>query len=558
MRRTLVLALAALALLGVVTPDAWAQVPTPTFRITGLVDSVSSFSRNLSTVDLNYTRTGDKEWYGRTRGRFDIIGEVGKAKAVLGLEIDATWGQTGTSDTNVAQAFNCAAVVTGALGNSVICPGGAATTGQRFGTNAGFDLNTDTSGIIEIKWLYTEFPVPLVPVPTTLRLGAQPFDTTYKLAVLATGDFAGVNIVSALTPNVKLKFTYAQVEEALAGAKNNPQIPGTGSAVQFTQARGEDFAIIASAEVTPFKGLDIQPIYAYFYANGGTSSAARQGRGGLSISGFNPTFRTPGLDENRHTVGLDARWRLGPFSLDPTVFFQFGDRETNAGSLTNPIRQKAERKAWLADIRGGFQIGPLLLEAMGLYTTGNKARDNLRTGTVRFFEPISTDTSYYAGWAEIYALGIDYFNILYGTTAGLNPGVAIGYDRYGRGQVGGRATYAITPALSVRAGVTAAWTAKKVDTDAILAINGGLIPQGNFQGEENYLGTELNAGLTWRFAPGLSFDLVGAYLFAGDALRYSVRCDGACGTNVIGLDNFSNRGGVQDVYTLASRVRFTF
>ena len=52
-----------------------------------------------------------------------------------------------------------------------------------FGTDGSFDLNTDSRGIIEVKWLYVEFPMPLIPVPTTVRLGAQPFGAAanYKL-----------------------------------------------------------------------------------------------------------------------------------------------------------------------------------------------------------------------------------------------------------------------------------------------------------------------------------------------------------------------------------------
>ena len=56
-------------------------------------------------------------------------------------------------------------------------PGPAATTPvtQQFELFAGFDLNTDVRAVIEVKWLYTEFAVPLHSVPTTVRLGAQPF-----------------------------------------------------------------------------------------------------------------------------------------------------------------------------------------------------------------------------------------------------------------------------------------------------------------------------------------------------------------------------------------------
>ena len=153
MRRIFVLALAALALLGVVTPDAFAQAPTPTFKINGLIDQVVTYSRNTSNYDGNLN-VNDKQTYGRTRGRLDFIGEVGKAKGVVGIEMDMTYGQTGSNDSTIVNA------------------GAAATTAVQtnFGSDGGFDINTDTRGIIELKWLYTEFELPLVPVPTVVRM----------------------------------------------------------------------------------------------------------------------------------------------------------------------------------------------------------------------------------------------------------------------------------------------------------------------------------------------------------------------------------------------------
>ena len=104
MRRTLVLALAALALLGVFTPDAFAQAPTPTFRISGLIDEVGTYTNNIGGYDLNLARTADRQFYGRTRGRFDFIGEVGKAKGVLGIELDHVFGQAGSNDSTIVNA----------------------------------------------------------------------------------------------------------------------------------------------------------------------------------------------------------------------------------------------------------------------------------------------------------------------------------------------------------------------------------------------------------------------------------------------------------------------
>ena len=520
MRRLLVLAVALVAIFGLVAP-AMAQAPAPKVTITGLIDMLGTYTSNMSKYDLNYGRGRDTELYGRTRGRFDFIGEVGKAKGVLGIEIDAFWGQTGSTDTAVTV--------------------GTATGGrQGSGATGGWDLNTDTIGQIEVKWLYTEFPMFLVP-DTTVRLGAQPFGTaaTYKLAAYANGDYAGVNWVTRFGPAAAINLTYVQVEEDLTGVDFGF---GTWGTVGTAGLRGEDWAIIASFEFSPFKGLDIKPMYSYFGATGVTSGAARQGRGGIANSA---AFFSNRDQEDRHTIGVDARWTAGPISIQPTVLYQFGWRDTTVGAS----RQEADISAWFADLRAGFQVGPLTISGMGLFTTGNKATDNLRD-KVRFYQPLNTDTSYAADWGtQIYSLGIDYFNILYSTAAGLNPGVAIGYDRYGRMQGGVKVAYAVTPAWTVGAAATAAWTHRKVDTDSTLSTGAGLTPTSG--GDERYLGTELNLSTTYRFAPGLAFDVAAGYLFAGDALGHATPRSAA---NPFG----GHSKDPQDVFTATSRVRYQF
>src|SRR5262252_5178395 len=154
MRRTLVLALAALALLGVATTDAFAQAaaaapaaPIPTFKITGFIDNLITYSNNTSNFDFDLHRK-DYLFYGRTRGRFDIVGEYGKAKAVLGLELHFVYGQTGTGDSNIAT------VQGGAVPNPAV---GFGVATWWFATDGSLPLNTDVRGILEIKWVYTEF-----------------------------------------------------------------------------------------------------------------------------------------------------------------------------------------------------------------------------------------------------------------------------------------------------------------------------------------------------------------------------------------------------------------
>ncbi len=536
MRRIAVLAVAGLALVGVVAPESYAQAPTPTFKITGLIDNLTTYAHNVSNLDGDLNRI-DKRWYARTRGRFDFIGELGKAKGVLGLEIDMAYGQTGSNDSTIVNA------------------GAAATTAvtASFGTNGGFDLNTDSRGIIEVKWLYTEFELPFMPVPTAVRLGAQPFGaaSTYKLATYSASDFPGVNIVSTLTPNVKLVFTYVQVEEALEGRQG-------GLGVPVGQLRGDDFAIILAPEITPMRGLDIKPMYSYFYASGTTSGNSRQGRGGLNTStaftNADGTWR-PGINENRHMVGVDARFRSGPLSFAPTVLYQFGSRDVVVpASLAAPSGKaagsvaRADLDAWLLDLRAGYQIGPLLLEALYVFTTGNKATDTT-LDRVRYFQPLATDFSYLIDWgSQLSSLGLDYNYAMLETGPNIAyPGLSIGWDKYGRHQIGAKATYALTPALSMNAGANLHLTHRAVDTDGTPVAGAGILPAfatGKAAGDSNYVGTELFGGITWRFAPGLAWENAVGYMLAGKA-----------------LDAVTSPAGPrdsEDSYILTSRVRFSF
>jgi len=40
-----------------------------------------------------------------------------------------------------------------------------------------------------------------------------------------------------------------------------------------------------------------------------------------------------------------------------------------------------------------------LLEARAIYSTGNKARDNIGRN-INYYEPLNLDTGYYAGWSR--------------------------------------------------------------------------------------------------------------------------------------------------------------
>jgi len=412
-----------------------------------------------------------------------------------------------------------------------------------------------------------------------------------------------VNIVTTAMPNVKLVASFVSVEENLTGREQNtgtnptkPNLPCvatvpavTGGCPTFNnqffgvspfQLRGDDWAIILAPEITPIKGLDIKPMFSYFTASGTTTTNARQSRGGISATNWfqntcsgvadagctgndaSGTWRK-GINEDRLTVGIDGRYRMGPFSLDPTIMYQFGNVSRlapTAGSGLFPAnfadagvvpgrKYTADIKAWLIDIRGGYQIGPLLLEAMFMWSSGNSAR-NTTLGTTRYYQPLTTDTSYLADWGgQLSALGIDYLNAM--NEAGVfiaYPGASIGWDKYGRYQIGTRATYAWTPAFSMYGGVNAHWTSQDVQENALQSTSGP-IPLWTGQAanlKSQYVGTELFAGLTWRFAPGIALDSAGGYMWMGPAMN--------------GLLTNPSTGArdAQNAYIVTSRIRVSF
>jgi hypothetical protein len=180
-----------------------------------------------------------------------------------------------------------------------------------------------------------------------------------------------------------------------------------------------------------------------------------------------------------------------------------------------------------------------------VWTPGSDSTDDLRSGKIGYFQPLNLDTGYWAGWSNIQALGVDYFNGGGGTLGGMSTG--IGYDRYGRRGFGLRATYSLTPSLAFYGIVSPTWTDEKVDTDTTAGAAGRGAPAAATNGgDDRYIGTEVDLGMTWRWAANTAFDLVGAYLFAGDAL------DTASPTAPL------TKRGAEDGWTIAARVRLSF
>ena len=595
MRRIVVVATAVVALLGVLSPPASAQAPAPKVTINGLIDTVTVGGKNIN--DGNYASAADSNWHARNRGVFTFTGEVGKAKGVLAIEMDFTWGQSGTTDGAGA----------GQVGSNAASNGGFGTGATIPFTNAGADLGVDiANSVFELKNLYVEFPVPWIPMATMMRLGAQPTQVTMKPSVLFTTDYPGVWLSTTINPWLKFNLTYAQIEE---------QFVGTRASVQFI--RGDDFVVSPSFDIEPMKGVKLRPFWTYFLVQGNTYSLSRcrvqcaglpsngttatitQTNGSVQATSFtglgNYRFAST---ENRHFLGIDAQTNFGPFYFDPTVIYETSNVDvwrtaaaatgaqttalvasTGPGtSLNTGVSQATGQKvnqsirSWLVDARGGWRAGPLMVEGIFVWTPGDDAHhDSFKTSKV--YHPVSTDGAGWGGWADIMSPGtVDY---LTGAAPGINENGGLG--RYGIVRAGGRASYALTPAFTVRGGWNSWWTDTKVATDSPVAAAGiptsfatgsyGAVPcsspgqqapasitwcqsqSSTGRGTARYIGSEFSVGASYAFAPGLAFDIVGAYLFAGNAL------DSATPSTRTG--NLAQNEAA-DASLVAARVRYQF
>jgi hypothetical protein len=223
------------------------------------------------------------------------------------------------------------------------------------------------------------------------------------------------------------------------------------------------------------------------------------------------------------------------------LLYQFGEQ----GIGTRPD-DTVEIQSWIFDTTAGFRAGPLNIEGRFMWTRGNKADEHPEAPNkdkIQYYQSINPAFAYMAGWTEIQTSGIEYNSALLAGAPGVSLRQSPSYDKYGRIFAAVAADYALTPALTLKGLVNMSWTDKAVDTNAVLGSTG--LVGGDGDGDERFLGTEFNLGLTYRFAPNVAFDLIGAYMFTGEAMDHAR----APGGDVKDADN---------IYKAVARVRFTF
>lgn len=309
---------------------------------------------------------------------------------------------------------------------------------------------------VEVKNSYADFNVG----PVNFTVGAQPYELFRGFAI--SDDASGIIARWKVLDNFVLAGSWLKNFEGGAGTGNNEDLDTytlTG-ALWFS----ENISIKPSISYARSSEAVIAPVLAL--GNNGANGSS------LLVAPFG--------EAEVFTYGFDFDASFDMFSLWVTAFGQTGDIETGAGDV--------DFDAWLAAIGASANLGPVEVHGEFFYTPGDD--DAADTDIENVFAPAA---SYY--WSEIMGFGVFDRNTVSGS-----PGDRI----YNLWAANLGATFKPMDKLKVAMDL---WYAER-DEDIVFAP--GV--------EEGELGTELDVRITYQLVEGLNLDLVGAYLWAGDAV----------------------------------------
>jgi hypothetical protein len=464
-----------LALVGLVAIPAYAD---QRLTVTGFIDNHVRAFGNLSATDDDYTLDDDDEWHARTRGRlFFNIAATEFSKAVVAFEFDQYWGDTSQNPPGAGATSTRCVTST---------PGETCTI---INDNGGFDLGIDNF-VIELKHLYVDIKVPETPV--RVRLGGFDVNATpLKDLTLLTMDVAAIAVDIDFHPQFKTLVYFSPTEEDFDQ--------------EFADELGEDYFGGVTLQAIPMKGFQIDGVFAFQHLQGPSFSGTA-------------TMRIPSAgqrSEDRYWVGIDSRIKLGDFTLSPTFLYNFGTRTFING-------QESDISAFLLDLRGAYVIGPLTIQGKFVYTPGNDANSNVNTpgSDIDFFQFIAIDTVHRSlDWFEIFGFNIDTTSAPpFGDSRSMRSN--LGFDQYGLLHAALRLDYKVIQPLTFTVAGGLFWAAEDVGRPARLGpASATSNPSFNYTGEDNYLGTEIDAWIRYNIFRGTDIDVYFAYAIVGDALN---------------------------------------
>jgi len=382
-------------------------------------------------------------------------------KLVNKFEMDAVWGESQYRAPSVYTVYGTAGVT--AIGIVAVNNPAASLYG---------DPGAD--GVrVEVKNSYADFNLG----PVNFTVGVQPYALFRSFYI--DNDDSGVIARWPITEGAGIAASWLKAYEGGADGGNNSDVDSYTLSGWFYF--NENISIKPSISYARSSELDT-----VFSVATLTDPA--------DVGTYNTVASTLPLGElSLVTYGFDFDMNFDNFGLWMTAFGQDGSVDATGKDL--------DISAWLVAIGGNVALGPVDLHAQGFYSPGDDDTDQanplLRDSDLENVQ--APQASYY--WAEILGYGIFDQAVPNGS-----PGDKI----FNIWAVNLGATFKPMDKLKI---TTDLWYASREND--ILYVN-ALSPTG-FRSESK-LGTELDVVATYQLVEGLNLDLVGAYLWAGDAV----------------------------------------
>jgi hypothetical protein len=251
------------------------------------------------------------------------------------------------------------------------------------------------------------------------------------------------------------------------------------------------------------EGLSLNPFVYYMYSDD-SSLANAAGAGTTSGGGNLPNAADPTFVSDEWSVywlGVNADFSLGPASIWATGIYQAGDIDNN--STLNPGGQDLDVSAYLLAAGASMPLGPIGIHGEFFWASGDDKADD----DIEAFFGIAGPGGWSYYWSEIMGYGI--FDSQFSAGSPNERPSNIWALNIG-------ATLKPIEKLSLRGDI---WYAQLVEEEGGPGATIG--PGGSVSGGEDELGTEVDLRATYQLVEGLNLDIVGAYLFAGDAISVS-------------------------------------
>jgi hypothetical protein len=298
--------------------------------------------------------------------------------------------------------------------------------------------------------------------PVNMTVGVQPYALFREFYI--SDDASGIIARWKVLDNVVLAGSWLKNFEGGAGTGNNEDIDA------YTLSSGIWFS----------ENISIKPSISYARSSELNTVA---GTGLLANVAGTANAVAPWGEVELFTYGFDFDASFDNFGIWATLIGQSGDVEQNTAGISD-----LDISTWLAAIGGSVGFGMFDVHGQFFYTPGDD--DATDSDIETFFCP---NGSYY--WSEIMGFGI-----LDNNNPTNTPGDKI--QNVWAVNVGST----IKPMDKLKIAVDL-WYAE-LDEDIVFA-------PGVSEGD---LGTELDVVVTYQLVEGLNLDLIGAYLWAGDAV----------------------------------------